>query len=87
MQQYNAMFEQKFDCFYIKLIDSCGHDKSSDLHIANILDISINDYQNYLIKTYNAYIDQLEIFFKNEKDVINAIEWINSILIANQLSS
>lgn len=75
--------------YYIQLFYN-GEMISRDAHIAKILDFDVEEYQNLLFK-FNANCKIIEprkeMYFENEDDALQAIEWINSILIANKLIS
>lgn len=56
-----------------------------DQAIAELLNLSLIDYQRYMVKNFKTVIVGSEICFKSEKQIKQAIEWIESILIANIL--
>lgn len=82
---YEVTFFEKIGFFYILILTPSGNAYTHDLHIANILDMSINTYQDYLIEYFDAYVSQCEIYFETQENVEQAVDWINSVLIANKL--
>lgn len=74
--------------FFIKIMID-NDDISQDWAIAEKLKMSEDEYQQSLIKNYNGHIEQIgtreEVYFNNEEDALNAIEWVNSIIIVNKM--
>ena len=73
---YSFYLETKVDWYY------------DDYFISRALNISIMVYQNYLMENFNGYYFEMHrVGFDNEDDAKNALEWINTLLLANKLTS
>jgi hypothetical protein len=77
--------------YYIK-IEKANENRiiSQDSRIAELLDISLEEYQVKLLH-YNAECKSIgtrqEMYFQNKEDANKALEWINSLLVVKQLTN
>jgi hypothetical protein len=73
--------------YYIGLVISKDRPKYYlDNDIAEYLGLELETYCDYIIKNSKVYINDLnEIYFIEEKDAMNIIKWLESLLIARKL--
>lgn len=89
---YTTSIQENEYGYYIVLIDNDKQlwDALADKPIAMELNLELDIYQKHLINNFNAcehtHMVSGEIYFKHKIDIIKACEWVNSILIANQLA-
>lgn len=92
--EYKAIIDQNGHGYYIRLrnLILATPDKLFDSDIADILNIDLDYYQEYLINNFNGWTflnlnDNKEIYFDNEEDINKTIEWVELILVAIKLSN
>jgi len=88
--KYQIKIKQSFTGFYLEFIEDYDYECSTDKSICSILDIDLNVYQKSLKENYNAFAikrnsTRKEMYFSTEQDAKKALEWVESILIANML--
>jgi dTDP-4-dehydrorhamnose reductase len=55
--------------------------------IANIVNMTVEQYLEIMIKKYNGHLDKnLNVYFNTEKITKNAISYLESIVILNKLT-
>jgi len=90
---FTINYEKSIDAFYVTKND--GNSKPiHDLYIKNVIGVSLQQYRNIAIKSFNGnivkYNGKLNNFtgrtiFKNIKDAKDTLSWINLVLTTNKL--
>lgn len=88
--KYDFCIQQCDNGFYLELVENDKYEYSTDKYICEVLDIDLNEYQDYLQDKFNGFKTQVssireEVYFKTKKDATQAKIWAESILIVNKL--
>jgi hypothetical protein len=83
MSNVQVTFKKIAGFYYINIKDDF-HDLSLDYDIANYIKVNMKTYKN-VISRFNAVFSSRGIAFKSQQDVLNAIEWIDSMVLMNKL--
>jgi len=69
--------------YYVMLRNTINND---DITIASKLKMKISEYQQFMCDNFDAFKHYDEIYFKSYEDIQKAMEWLDSVVLAQQLA-